>query len=464
MMSANPLTWNIAQLRAAFAARTLSPVELVQLILEDVGADQRRINAFVSIDPQAALLAARESEARYGQGRPLGPLDGVPSSIKDLLNLRGWPTRRGSLATEGDAPAADDSPVAALLRRAGSPILGKTTTSEFGWAPISESPHTGITRNPLDPDRSAGGSSSGAAAQVAAHWGPLAIGSDAGGSVRVPAAYCGLVGFKPTHGAIPQAPLSALGDFSHVGPITRCVDDCVLAMQVLAAPDLRDPTSLFPRASVPALQRPLRIGWAGRFGHITEPDPAIAEALESLVGTLRTDGLQIEPVDFSWLEASDALWQVWAPRIFESFQAMPESRRALLDPRIQRIFEQGRDQGAVALAQGRTRLREMAVRITSVFETLDLVLTPTAPSVALLHGDLAPRGHPLFDAIALSGNNFDAHPYCYPFNVTQQPALSMPLGRNAEGLPFGLQIVGRKFHDAQVLEFARVVERALSAH
>jgi len=457
-----PLGWGIERLRSAFTSRELSPVELLTVIYREIDGDQRGINAFVVLDREAALETARASEARYGAGRPLGPLDGIPSSIKDLINLRGWPTRRGSRATEGDPPALDDSPVAALLRNAGSPILGKTATSEFGWAPISESLYSGVTRNPLDLDRTAGGSSSGAAAQVAAGWGPLAIGNDAGGSVRVPAAYCGLVGFKPTHGYIPQAPLSALSDFSHIGPLTRNVSDCVEAMRILGAPDPRDPTSLYPRTGVREGARPLRIGWTTHFGKETVPDPRIAEATAALAAALASRGHVLEQIDLSWLNAWAAFWQVWVPRIYESLKDMPESRRALVDPRVLNIFNQGKRLEMPDLADGRIGVREIGARLAELFTRIDILISPTTPTVALPLGDLAPREHPLFGYINESGNNFAAQPYCYPFNVTQQPAISLPLGTSTEGLPFGAQIVGRRFHDAEVLELAREVEQVLA--
>jgi len=464
-VSADLLRLGIRELAAGFVARRFSPVEVTAAVLRAAHAGEERINAFVSIDDEGALQAARASEVRHRRGQALGPLDGVPVSIKDMVDVRGFPTRRGSLLTEGLPAAAADSPVVATLRRAGAVVFGKTTTSEFGWAPVSDSPHSGTTRHPLNPARSVAGSSAGAAAHVAAGWGPLAIGSDAGGSVRVPASWCGLVGFKPTHGVIPQAPLSAYGDFSHLGPLVRTVADCRDAMAVLSAPDAGDPTSLFPRAGLldaPAPGR-LRLGIALRVGTHTEPMQEIARAFDRLAGQLAAEDVDLVPVDLSWMEVAQDLWPVWTTRLYESLKHTPADRLSVLDPRVRRIFEEGRGTSLDAVVDGRIRLRDLASRLAELFTEIDLLLTPSTPTSALPHGELAPAGHPLHEHIHASGNNFAAQPYGFPFNVTQQPAISVPLGRDAQGLPFGVQLVGRKYADGQVLHVARLLEALCSA-
>ncbi len=465
-MSHAPLaSLSLVELAAGYDARHYSPVEATTALLQAIDAAEPTINAFVSIDPDGALAAARAAEQRHLRGRSLGPLDGVPVSIKDMIDVQGWPTRRGSLTTAHLPPAAADAPVVATLRAAGAVIVGKTTTSEFGWAPVSDSPHSGVTRHPLDGGRSVGGSSAGAAAHLAAGCGVLAIGSDAGGSVRVPASYSGLVGFKPTHGVIAQAPLSAYGDFSHIGPLTRTVADCIAAMTVLSAPDRRDPTSLFPRAGLfDAPPRRLRVGWTVQVGEHTVAAPEIRSRLEALVEHLRAqDVAELVPVDLRWMEQADALWPVWASRMYEMAKAMPEAARRQFDPRVLRIYHAGASTSLEAVVDGRIRMRELYQRLTTLFGDIDLLLTPTTASAALKHGELAPPGHPLAREIHESGNNFAAQPYGYPFNVTQQPGVSVPLGRNAAGLPFGVQVVGRKYEDGQVLRFARVVEALCAA-
>lgn len=460
MSGADILSLGIRALTDAYDRRALSPVEAIGALFDGVGDDRQGINGFVSLDLDGALAAARASEARWHAGAPLGPLDGIPVSIKDLVNVAGWPTRRGSLACAEEPPAAADAPSVALLRRAGAVVFGKTTTAEFGWAAISDCPATGLTRNPRHLAHSAGGSSGGAAAQVAQGWGPLALGSDAGGSVRIPASYCGLVGLKPTWAAIPQAPLSALGELAHLGPLTRTVDDCALAMAVLSAPDPRDPSSLFPRGLPARTPRSLRIGWTTRFGKDDALDPAIEQAVEHCATALLSDGYDVREVATEGLGALDALWTLWLTRNYESFCRWPAARRAQLDPRLQRLVEAGAAIDMPTLAESRTRLRELAARVTDLFRDIDILLSPATPSVAPLAGELAPRDHPRFAEIQATGNWFAANPYAYPFNLTQQPALSLPLGRDAEGLPFGLQVVGRKYHDDEVLALAREIEAA----
>mgnify|MGYP003575375512 CR=1 FL=1 len=453
------LALGIAGLADAYRQQHLSPVETVGSLLDRIEADTRGVNAFCHIDRTGALAAAHASEQRHCAGQPLGPLDGVPVSIKDLSDVAGWPTRRGSLSTSPD-PATQDAPAVALLRAAGAVIFGKTTTTEFGWTIASENPYSGLTRNPHDTSRTAGGSSSGAAAQIAMGWGRLALGSDAGGSVRIPASFCGVVGFKPTFGAIPLAPQSAFGEFAHLGPITRNVDDCIAAMAVLSQADTRDPSSLFPRnLSSLALdaERPLRIGWSTRLAGAVPIDGAIADAFSGMLARLQAVGHNLEEVALEPGDAACHMWQVWCSRVFESFQFWPASRRAQLDPRLQQVYEAGAAQDGPTLAMSRQRLREFGTRLALAFSQIDVLLTPATPTVAPRNAGLTADG-------AMAGGNwFAANGFAWPFNLGQQPALSLPLGRDPEGLPFGLQVAGRRYQDHQVLAFGRQLERLIGA-
>ncbi|WP_165867653.1 amidase family protein [Mesorhizobium sp. DCY119] len=441
-----------------YARGSVSPIDALDSLLAAIKDDF--INAFAAVIADEAREAARQSAERHKAGKPLSVLDGIPVSIKDLIPVRGLQTRRGSLATADDPAATEDAPVVQLLREAGAIVFAKTTTSEFGWAPISQSGHSGETQNPRAPGYSAGGSSSGAAAHVAQGWGPLSIGSDAGGSVRVPASYCGLVGFKPTHGAIPQAPLSALGDFSHLGPLTRSVEDCRLAMSVLSAPHLLDPASLYSRSANALPARPPRIGWATQVGSITGTDPTITSTVADLVSRLGENAI-IEEIDLSWMDYAEPLWNVWAPRIYESFMVMPEDRRRLVDPRILKVFEQGSRSNSDRIARGRAGLRDLSARLSSLFSRIDFLILPATPTAALPQGALAPDDHPLAGEIAASGNSFAANPLSYPFNVTQQPAIALPLSALPDGRPFGVQLVGRRYADGDVLELALTLERLI---
>lgn len=458
-MPDNPIEWSLAALAAAYRRRALSPVEVLAALLRAIEKDGGRINAFVLLDPERALAAARDSERRFAAGTPRGPLDGIPVSVKDLTAAAEWPTRRGSRATEGEPPAAADAPGVAQVRAAGAVLFGKTTTSEFGWAAISECPHTGRTENPVAPGHSAGGSSAGAAAQVAAKWGPVALGSDAGGSIRIPASYCGLVGFKPSYGAVPQAPLSAFGDLSHLGPLARSVDDCATLTAAMAHPDPRDPSSLYPRVALPADGAKLRIGWMLRLGEQrARVAPEVEAALRATVEVLAGAGHDLRQIAWPGLDITDAMWVSWQARNFEAVADWPQERRSQLSPPLRRLAAEGEALTMTALARSRQTLRDAAGRIAAAFGEIDILLTPATPDGPYLMGEFAPRADPGFAAIQASGDWLAANPYCYPFNITGQPALVLPLGKTAEGLPFGLQIVGRRYDDERVLAFGRALE------
>lgn len=453
--------WRLATLTRAYATGTCGPEAVLLDLLDQIESDAGGVNAFCLLDRAGAMRAARASQQRYRAGQPLGPLDGVPVSIKDLVNVAGWPTRRGSRASAQEPPAIEDAPVVSALRRAGAVLYGKTTTTEFGWQIHGDNPHAGRTLNPLDHARSPGGSSSGAAAHLAAGWGALSIGSDAGGSVRIPASYCGLVGFKPSYGAMPQAPLSAFGEFAHLGPLARCVDDLIHAWPVLAGADPRDPASLYPRMRLdgPAC-RPMRIGWASTLGRQTAPDEAIARVVARAASRLADAGHDVQEIALDDLDAGDAIWALWVSRLHESFVNWGDAQRALLDPRLDGAARTAAALDMTALARARLALRQLAMQLTDVFTRFDLLLTPATPTTAPLAGESVPRSHPRFDELHASGNWFAANPCAFPFNVTQQPALVLPLGRQ-DGLPFGLQIVARRFHDELLLHFGREVEAFL---
>ncbi|HEX4328554.1 MAG TPA: amidase family protein, partial [Burkholderiales bacterium] len=225
------------ELSAGYAAKRLSPVEVTQAVLARIDAVNPRVNAFCLVDHEAALAAARASEARWHKGRPLSFIDGVPAGIKDLVLARGWPTLRGSKTVDPAGPWNDDAPATARLREAGAVLLGKTTTPEWGWKGVTDSPLTGITRNPWNLGVTPGGSSGGASAALAAGMGALHVGTDGGGSIRIPSSFCGLAGIKAHFGRVPAWPLSPMGNVAHVGPMARTVRDCAGLLDVLARPD-----------------------------------------------------------------------------------------------------------------------------------------------------------------------------------------------------------------------------------
>lgn len=445
-----------AGLAQAFRDGGCTPVDVLQALKAAVEQGDSIINAFCHLDWPSAMQTARESTQRHHAGAPLGPLDGIPVSIKDLVDVAGWPTLRGSKAMAGAGPAGADAPVVERLRQAGAVLFGKTTTTEFGWTIRSDNPLNGLTRNPLDLSRSAGGSSSGAAAQVAAGWGPLALGSDAGGSVRVPASYCGLVGFKPSFGAIPMIPSSAFTDFAHLGVLSRSMDDCRLAMDVLSFPDARDLASTFERVDADA-GRSLRLGWSLSLGSDQLPEKHVVEAFEASLQRLRAAGYSLQEVDPGIQDCSDAMWQVWRSRMLESFQGWPASQRDQLGAGLHQLYQEGEAMNLAELSDARVRLRRMAIDLGRVFAGIDLLLTPMMPGSA-------PVAHEPAEAEQAPVSNwFHQSGYSYPFNVTGQPALSLPMGSCPQGLPLGLQVVGRKYHDAQVLRLGSELEALLIA-
>ncbi len=228
------------ELIAAYRDKRVSPVEATAAALERIDAFNDRLNAFCLTDRDGAIEAARRSEARWARGEPAGLVDGVPVSVKDLVLTRGWPTLRGSRTVDPNQAWDEDAPAVARLREHGAVLLGKTATCEFGWKGVTDSPLTGVTRNPWNPERTPGGSSGGSAAAVAAGMGPLAIGTDGGGSVRIPCGFCGLVGLKPSFGRVPIYPPSVFGTLSHLGPMARTVPDAALMLSAMARPDARD--------------------------------------------------------------------------------------------------------------------------------------------------------------------------------------------------------------------------------
>jgi aspartyl-tRNA(Asn)/glutamyl-tRNA(Gln) amidotransferase subunit A len=453
-----------AEMAVAFASGALDPVRVCLDLLDAIESDAGGLNAFVLIDREAALHDAQLSAARHRAGCALGPLDGVPVSIKDLINVKGWPTRRGSLASS-DAPALQDAPAVALLRQAGAVLFGKTTTTEFGCIARGDNPLTGLTRNPRDANRSPGGSSSGAAAQIAAGWGPLALGSDAGGSVRIPASWCGIVAFKPTFANVPLAPVSAFAEFAHLGPMARTVQDCAVAMSVLGRPHVLDQASLFTRQPSDAKLKPLRVGWCTRIGPDAGLDPEIASAFMTLVTKLQGSpslAMSVQPIDLTYFDLANDMWRVWSSRVHESFIDWAPTQREVLGPDVRALIEIGAATSIEELARSRARLRSGADRLSSIFTQVDILITPTTACVAPLPLEIASATHPHFAAVQASGNWLAGAPYTWPFNLTQQPALSLPLGCDIAGLPFGVQLVGRRFNDDAVLDFGASIEYLLS--
>lgn len=446
------------ELLALYRSKQASPVEATQAALARIDKLDRTLTAFCLVAADEALASARASEARWLRGEPAGPLDGVPTAIKDLILAKGWPTLRGSHTVKADQPWDTDAPSTARLREAGAVLLGKTTTPEFGCKGETNSPRSGITRNPWNPAKTPGGSSGGTAAAVAAGMVPIGVGTDGAGSVRIPAAFCGNVGLKPSFGRVPAYPLSPFGTVAHIGPHAMSVADVALMMNVMKQPDARDWTALppDPRDYGVGLEdgvRGLRIAWSPSLGYVKNVHPEVASAVEAGVRRLADLGAHVEAVDPGFenpLEITTGLWFVGAWTLWNTLT--PE-QQAQTDPDFAGEARLGAALSALDVQRLALRRGTLGSLMRQFMQRYDLLVTP---SVAVPAFDARPAGHTPIDAEAMLGWT----PFSYPFNLTQQPAISLPCGLTRDGLPIGLQIVGPMFGDALVLRAARAFESA----
>ncbi|MEV4902214.1 amidase [Citricoccus sp. NPDC055426] len=454
----DPTQMSAVELVAAYGSRELSPVEATTTILERIGEidhGESGLGAYCLVDADAALDQARRSESRWRDDHPRGLLDGVPVSIKDIFLTDGWPTLRGSKAIDPDQPWVVDSPVAARLRADGMVFLGKTTTPELAWKAVTDSPLHGITRNPVDPRLTAGGSSGGSAAAVAAGLGPVSVGTDGGGSVRIPASFCGIVGFKPTHGRIPLYPASPFGPLAHAGPMTRTVEDAALMMDILALPDHRDPTSLAPpqrtfRGELNREVTGLHVAFSPDLGY-AHVDGEVAVVVQEAVRRIEAAGLHVTEADPGLSDPIEAFEVLWAAGAATLLDSMPGAR-ATVDPGLGRVWDLGEGYSAVDFLRARNVAAQVGITMGAFHEEHNLLLTPTVGIPAFEAGHEVPPGSGLERWPQWAS-------FSFPFNLSQQPALSLPVGTTADGRPVGLQIVGPRHSDDLVLAAGRFVER-----
>ncbi|MCH0563752.1 amidase [Streptomyces sp. MUM 2J] len=435
-----------------------SPVEATRAALERAGRIQPRVNAFVRLLTEEALAQARAAEDRLRRGEPLGPLDGVPVTAKDMLLLRGHPTLRGSRTVAEDGNWAEDAPSVARLREQGAVFIGKTTTPEFGWKGVTDSPLTGVTRNPRDPSRTAGGSSGGSAAAVALGAAPLSLGTDGGGSVRIPASFCGIFGLKPTYGRVPVYPASPFGTLSHVGPMTRDAADAALLLDVIAAPDARDWSALGPVTGswTDALAEGvhgLRVAYSPSLGGQVAVRPAVAAGVRRAVERLAGLGAYVEETDPDVTDPVDAFHTLWFSGAARLTHGLGPQQRELLDPGLREICARGARYSALDYLAAVDVRMDLGRRMGRFHERYDLLLTPTLPITAFETGAEVPRasGHRRWTGWT---------PFTYPFNLTQQPAATVPVGTDPGGLPVGMQIVAARHRDDLVLRAAHALYEA----
>jgi aspartyl-tRNA(Asn)/glutamyl-tRNA(Gln) amidotransferase subunit A len=453
----DPLALSARRLTALFANRALSPVELLDAVLGRIEREQPKVNAFILIDHDGARKAAKASEARWAKRAPLGPADGLVATIKDNISLAGFPMRRGS-NTSADAPVTEDAPASARLKEAGCVIVGKTTLPEFGWKGLCDSPLTGITRNPWKLDRSTGGSSGGAAAAAALGLGQLHLGTDAAGSIRIPAAFCGVFGIKPSFGRVPAYPASPFSALAHVGPLARSVEDAALMLSIIGRPDARDFMAWNThcpdyRIALNDGVTGLRIAYSPKLGLDVDVDPDIAAACENAAQMLIELGATVEIADPKLPDCRviiDTLWKAVAAFIRD---AIPAEQLSKCDPGFLRDAEAGASVPTGRYIAASAERANVALAMTRFHQNFDLLLTPQMPLPAILAGQDVPPNSAMAHWI-------DWSPFTYPFNITQQPAASVPCGFTREGLPIGLQIVGPLRDDARVLAAARAFENA----
>jgi aspartyl-tRNA(Asn)/glutamyl-tRNA(Gln) amidotransferase subunit A len=447
------------ELAGRIRRKELSPVELIDAVLARIEATQPTINAFITVTAESARAEAKAAEQAVMAGRPLGPLHGIPFSVKDLTPTAGVRTTMGSPIFAGQVPAEDAVPVA-RARAAGAILVGKTTTPEFGHKPLTDGPLFGRTVNPWDHSRTCGGSSGGAAAAVALGMGPLALGTDGGGSVRIPAACCGIVGLKATLGRIPNvhAP-DSFANISYIGPMTRTVADNRLLYEVMAGPDPRDVHAIRPFAADQRLPdgrlEGIRIGWMARVGN--RVDPEVLAQGEAIVRLLEDMGALVEPVEHDFASLEREFLIILQSGLSARLRRYLPEYAERIDASLRTTIERGSAWSAEDLQQAGLARTELFRRLQKEFERYDFLLSPTlaAPALPVDQDAFAPvivDGEPAGD---LRGAWY---PYTWPFNLTGHPALTIPSGWSAAKLPTAVQIVGPFYAEARLFDLAARLE------
>jgi aspartyl-tRNA(Asn)/glutamyl-tRNA(Gln) amidotransferase subunit A len=447
----SPHRLSAVELLAAYKSRRLSPVEAIDDVLTRVEQFEPHIHATYLLNPERARAEARASEQRWARGEPIGALDGVPTTVKDNIATKGDPKPLGTAATDL-TPELADSPPAARLKEAGAIIFAKTTMPDYGMLSSGLSSFHPLARNPWNLSRNPGGSSAGAAAAAAAGYGPLHVGTDIGGSVRLPAGWCGIFALKPSLGRIPIDP-PYIGRVA--GPMTRDAADAALLMATLSRPDIRDYSSLPPQEIgwriEPASLRGLRIGLLLDAGCGVLPTPEVRAAVEAAARSFALAGAIIEPLaPFLTQEMLDGLDRFWRARAFNDLSELSAAKRASALPFIRAWAESAAGYTGQEVFRGFSQIIEMRQRAVEATVPFDFVLSPTAPMTA-------------FPAELPSPTNDPLHPFPHigftvAFNMSEQPAASINCGYSEQGLPIGLQIVGRRFDDRGVLAVARAFE------
>jgi aspartyl-tRNA(Asn)/glutamyl-tRNA(Gln) amidotransferase subunit A len=459
-MANDDLGWmSASEMVGLIRRRKLSPVEVIDAVLDRIGKVDPKLNAFVTLTAEAARKQAKAAErALARRSATLGPLHGVPFSVKDLVITRGVRTTFGTPLFRDNVPA-EDAPMVERLRAAGAIMLGKTNTPTFGWLGATHNLLFGPTRNPWNLERTPGGSSGGASAAAAAGFGPLHIGTDGGGSIRIPASFAGVFGFKASYGRIPIHPVSGAWSLSHVGPITRTVRDAALMLNATVGPDERDQYSLpaervdYVRALAGGVKG-LRVAYADDLGFVEALDDEVRAACATASKAFRELGARVDTVRPGWPSPAEAWEEIFCGGIATRMAPFLD-RRDQIEPALQAIIDRFLAGPPTRYVQAWFDRLGWWQQASVLFEKYDLLLTPTVSCPAFPVG----LDHPL----EIAGRAVSAYrwtPYTWPFNLTGQPAASVPCGFTREGLPIGLQIVGRRYADVTVLRACAAFERA----
>jgi len=453
------LCWMTAtDLARAIAKKRVSPVEVVDTILARVDK-LSTLNAYVTLDAERARAAAKAAErAVTRRSARLGPLHGVPFSVKDLVVTKDVRTTFGTPIYRDNVPTVD-APIVERLKAAGGIMIGKTNTPTLGWVGITDNLVFGLTRNPWNLDRTPGGSSGGAGAAVAAGLAPLAVGTDGGGSIRKPAAFCGIFGLKPTYGRIPIHPHGASWSFSHLGPMTRTVTDAALMMNVCTGPDPRDQYSLSADGvdhlkAMKGRLKGLRVAYSDTLGFAPAVDPEVRAATQTAAAEFRKLGCRVQPVDPGW-PSPYTCWRTIFLGGIAARLAPYRDRTDDIDVGLRSIIDEALRLSPTAYVEAWFERNAWAEHTRKFFERYDLLLTPTVATAAFEHGILYPD---IIDGQPVSREASSA--FTFPFNMTGEPAASIPCGFTRDGLPIGLQVIGRRFEDATVLRACAAFEAA----
>ena len=445
------------ELASMIRARAVSPVEVMQDLLKRIDRLNPKLNAFVTMHSEEAMCSARKAEEALMHGNLWGPLHGVPLHVKDNLSVAGSRTTYGSKLLETNV-TTEDCPAVERLRKAGMILVGRTNTPEQGWKGVTDNRVFGITRNPWNTALTPGGSSGGASAAVAAGLGPIGVGTDGGGSLRIPASFCGVFGFKPSFGRVPNWPGSGGAMLRHIGTITRTVGDMAAALDVMAGPDPRDLLSL--PATCESYSAPLDQGICGKriayspnlgYAHV---DPEVAAICQKAAERLAAAGCHVETIPLDWTDPYDT----WSVFFFGSAAASLEKKLAtqgdLLDPGLRRVVDAGLKLRGVDFANALAARHELWEKVRRVYDRFDLLLCPTlpVPPFAVGQDDADPIADRKLGPLQWTQ-------FTYPFNLTGQPVASVPAGWTKSGLPVGLQIIGNRHADLLVLQASRAWEQ-----